>query len=1179
MSSVFEQQIERVRNVPTVIRLRFIRTSRNLRLSQLYVLRALAGQFRTIMIREFSPVFYPTGRPNRRNILNRIFGYLGIVSLDTNRSATLTGLTGDQLSVDNLQFFLEERIQQSSWSAELSELEWSFVIDPNSVTVGGMGKIQTKYRANTFSLCYTEHVDEEGYISCAAFALNYRMNYQSKNYKNAPVEAVKKDARELQTLLGWERFVSVSQLEEFVQKFPQYRLTWMANGSSNKFRDNTFEGTEFDDSVLDHPRQVTNLDSKVIYLIFDMMEQHFYPIKSPQEYFVAERKHKSLKFCHRCVEVYRPTDTEHSCDDWMLGQEPKKKYRVCVCEFCGQHYSRRCNCKMTRCNYCHSALESEEPHRCIVTKIGERKHNDFLQKDGENSFNLEKLDGKKFALWAYDLEARVDIHETLNQQIEEFETDDYKFTGNVDVYDYRVRDHKANLVVARNVFTEEQRIFRGDDCLQQFVHFMIYYNGGKNICVAHNGAGYDTRLIFDQAIRMNLKATINPLLRGGKFMKLDIGFTQFRDSMLHVPGSLRDLAKDFCSHVQLEKGYFPHLFNSVANYDYRGPIPDIRYFDLSFVIKNEKELEQFHTWHSNWNGEWVFQEELEKYCINDVLVLAEIMKSFHSILSEKFGLSPWFNSTAPSYVHEVYLRKLALELELPDKKDNPTEHSQRVQELARNEYWAVLLEQEYYFARAALRGGRTEIRKVYHQVTPEDWDRGVRIRYQDICSQYPYQQAVHDFPVGTPTIYVWDPICAPCAFHYENDCTCNNTTFDPRLDVVLNRPEVTKQELIQDEQWFGIVCCTVQPPDDLYHPVLVYYDEEKKKTLATCNKIEKGIFTSVELKRALEVGYELIKVHRFDQYKKRFSLWADVIKDLFIEKMVNSGGLPGPEDRQRLKRDYEEQFEMGDALQKTFDENRWGKNPAKKKTFKIMLNSGWGKHAQRPIMTEAQVLNTTEQDQDIRLLFENFSKRNYDFQSLITIGDYSLFRYKKNKKNVKLNLHDCYLPAALFVPAYGRLHLWEQLYKLGKRVLMNDTDSIVYVYDPDQYNIPEGDVWGQWEVEDIDKKNGGIREFVGLGPKTYAIKCDNGETLVKCKGMSLKYSTEELVNFDTMKQLVLDFLESGELRKIRVPQQTFVYHIGKGMHTHKMLKDLSFNANDLKGELDEEGYLYPFGYK
>lgn len=676
------------------------------------------------------------------------------------------------------------------------------------------------------------------------------------------------------------------------------------------------------------------------------------------------------------------------------------------------------------------------------------------------------------------------------------------------------------------------------------------------------------------------KNDLKPLLRGGKFMKLDIGKTKFRDSLLHLPGSLRSLAKDFCSHVHIEKGYFPHLFNTVENYDYVGPIPDIDYFDLGFVIKDEKEYQAFLEWYNSWQGreDWCFKDELRKYCINDVLVLSHIMKSYNEILVEKFDLSPWFNTTAPSYVHEVYLRKLALTLELPDPKEDPVGYADRVQKLAWEEYWAVLVDSEYRFAREALRGGRTEIRKIYHKVSDEDWNRGVRIRYQDICSQYPYQQAVHEFPVGLPVIHVWDPLFRPCRSCINYTCTCDESKMDNRVVWLNNPTKPTAEQILKDESFFGIVCASLQPPSDLYHPVLVHRDEKRGKTIASLEKIEKGIFTSIEFKKALEHGYELLELHRFDKYHKKFSLWADVIKDLFIEKMVNSSNLPSPEDQERLKQDYDEQFDMGEELQKTFDQDRWKKNPAKKKTFKIMLNSGWGKHAQRPIMTEASVCHINNDQSTVHRLFENFSKNNLNFQSVDYMGDYALYRYKKDER-LPGDYHDGYIPAALFVPAYGRLHLWEQLNKLGKRVLMNDTDSIVYLYDPEQYNIPEGDVWGQWEVEDVDKLNGGIRTFVGIGPKTYAIKCENGETLVKAKGLSLKRSTENLVNFDTMEQLVLEFLNENRTSKIRVPQMTFSYRFGRGMQTNYMLKDLAFNADDVKGELDSDGHLFPFGHE
>jgi hypothetical protein len=60
---------------------------------------------------------------------------------------------------------------------------------------------------------------------------------------------------------------------------------------------------------------------------------------------------------------------------------------------------------------------------------------------------------------------------------------------------------------------------------------------------------------------------------------------------------------------------------------------------------------------------------------------------------------------------------------------------------------------------------------------------------------------------------------------------------------------------------------------------------------------------------------------------------------------------------------------------------------------------------------------------------------------------------------------------------------------------MCDTDSIIYIYDPTQYNVPEGSMLGDWEEEDCSVT--GIEEFVGWGPKTYALKLADGSEIVK----------------------------------------------------------------------------------
>jgi hypothetical protein len=80
-------------------------------------------------------------------------------------------------------------------------------------------------------------------------------------------------------------------------------------------------------------------------------------------------------------------------------------------------------------------------------------------------------------------------------------------------------------------------------------------------------------------------------------MRLKIMKTVFIDSLMHLQGSLANLAKAF--GLKLMKGYFPHLFNLEENQNYVGPIPGEEFFDLTFFAKNASEITKFREWHAS----------------------------------------------------------------------------------------------------------------------------------------------------------------------------------------------------------------------------------------------------------------------------------------------------------------------------------------------------------------------------------------------------------------------------------------------------------------------------------------------------------------------------------------------------------------------------------------------------
>ncbi len=713
---------------------------------------------------------------------------------------------------------------------------------------------------------------------------------------------------------------------------------------------------------------------------------------------------------------------------------------------------------------------------------------------------------------------------------------------------------------------------------------MASYNQGKCTLVAHNSGRYDTRLLFDQVLRMRVSRQngsghrdIKPptiVMRGNNFLKLQIDKLLFIDSINHLPGSLRNLGRDYAADSECVKGYFPYTFNTEANWNYIGQIPGLEYFDVSL-----NERDEFMEWYNQASRyPWSLQRELELYCKQDVKVLANIVKSYHLICcKENYNMSPWQYLTAPSYVHQCYLRNITMTMELPDPKDDRILYNSICEEKAEN-YWAVIPANVHNFAKQALRGGRTDVKTFHAELTLEEIAQGVRFRYVDVVSLYPYQQAVHKFPVGLPTIYIYNKDYTPCISHQgmlKCGCFHKELPYDIQIE---NDPELTSLDILNDPSFFGIICATVEPPKTLFHPILPVYDYNTLKCTFPLTTITEGIFTSIEFKKALEYGYRLIRVHRYDKYKAADSLWADKIKDQYMQKMINSRNKPSPEEHQRLVEEYETKFDMGEELKKAYNQDLWGKRPAIKQAYKTMVNCAWGKHAERKDRDQVYI-SGLDGCESMQQILENHHSGLSSVRITQLDDRHDLIKVKNDLKQVQPDLSGAYLPCAVFVPAYGRLQLWEELNKLGKRVLYHDTDSIIYKASvTGEYNIPESDIWGEWEREDVDVKNGGIIEFVSAGPKSYAFKCKDGPQVLKTKGVSLGPKTQEIFNFDVMKELVLQGIEMNQAQIVQIPQRQFLYKVGQGIFTVNMLKKIGFNPEHVKGFIGPDKRHYPQGY-
>ena len=688
-------------------------------------------------------------------------------------------------------------------------------------------------------------------------------------------------------------------------------------------------------------------------------------------------------------------------------------------------------------------------------------------------------------------------------------------------------------------------------------------------------------------------------MNGGKFNELRIGSKLFfRDTRLHLGGSVASLGKDY--GCKLLKGYFPHLFNCIENYDYSGPLPPKEFYDCSgFKVsmqkgKKQDGYEDFNKWHDEESllysdlKPWVFKDMLKFYNINDVRVLAEIVLKYHEIYYEKFEISPWKSMTSSSYFHKISKIQITRTLELPPSKEEFYEA--KIIDHAPN-HWCVLKGVEYAAARKALRGGRTGVGRILTELSEEQIARGCTIKYYDVVSLYPYHQIAHDFPVGPPTIHVFDSQFQPCHFHrnaHTLKCDCPEdkrySVSQQVISIKLEHTQWSAHEILNDPNFHGFVTASVTPPTNMLHPILVYFDEDEFKCNSTCEPLIEQTFTSAEFTKALVNGYKLNRIHRFDRYKMAPPLWADFVKSMYIFKLINSRTEPEGAEADAMIDEYERLFDMGPEIEATFkpinNESQWGKNDAKKAAAKGGLNSGWGKHAQRPKLVQAKVINYKDEDSRkmANTLFHNISKDCTTLKSGTPLADdYFMYKFIDDGHDTEVDLSNTYLPAACFVPSYGRLQLWEELDKLGDRVIMYDTDSVVFIHDPMEYNPTSSKTWGEWEEEDISSI--GITGVICTGPKSYTMRCkDRNYNVVKLKGLSQTRATSKILNYEKIKKMVLDNIATGETQTVLVPQTIFHYVLGKGIQTRKIYKKLQFDCGTQKGMVGTNYVVYPKGY-
>ena len=170
---------------------------------------------------------------------------------------------------------------------------------------------------------------------------------------------------------------------------------------------------------------------------------------------------------------------------------------------------------------------------------------------------------------------------------------------------------------------------------------------------------------------------------------------------------------------------------------------------------------------------------------------------------------------------------------------------------------------------------------------------------------------------------------------------------------------------------------------------------------------------------------------------------------------------------------------------------------------------------------------------------------------------------------------------ASYVTAYARIKLFEIINSLGKRCLYYDTDSVIFTVKKGEWKPETGDFLGELTNE-LDDPSEYITKFLSCGPKAYAMEIYSPKTkqkdyMIKIKGISLNCEAAKIVNFETMKRVIDEYIFNSRAEKLSIPQRKFV--TTKYNEIKTKIIDKNFKIVYDKRMLNKDYTTLPFGYE
>lgn len=869
----------------------------------------------------------------------------------------------------------------------------------------------------------------------------------------------------------------------------------------------------------------------------------------------AFNRHRCKFRCSQCHSTFH--DTRYNPQSCTL----------CLYSFanteCFQNHLKTDVCSRRRkCSTCHAVIRDKEPHVCYHSKCVHCK--EWMQWESHKCYHSPcKPKPKVNKLIFFDFESNIskDVH---------------------------IINYGVGVFVNQTKETEDWVVWNneGHCILEEFCNWVFQPQHDNAVVMAHNGRGYDYYPIFRYLITQGIMPTY--IRRGTKLLCMQVQLNRctvrFIDSLSFMQVALSQLPKMF-GVSNICKGDFPHLFNTPANWHYKGDIPALECFMPSMLTQNKHAA--LVEWHNAFDEEWVFQKEIHKYCKMDVTILKTCCLAFQNIFFKTTGVDPFAYITISAACMAVFksrfLRPNTIAVLYKDRNMNTSRASTRFMDyvVAHHEHSQYVCfakiqgeaKIEGYFVDGFCTKCKTvwefhgcyfhgcercypqfrQKRETTQQKTAFLRSKGYTVVEMWECNWYADVQAQkwctqHPRTVWTkmnPRDGFFGGRTETFRLHAKGKIRyVDFTSLYPWVNKYCVYPIGHPQKLsgckklkqrVLNREIFGMVYALVLPPRQLWLPVLPFKAAGRLVfglcyACANTHSQECHHNNSERVVPGVWCTPELYQaldegytlVHVIEAHH-----FAKQEKGLFkdyVNTFLKQKQQASGWPQTVIKNKESRADYIDRYYQKEgiqLEEKNIEHNPGLRTVNKLCLNSFWGRWGMKESYSQSVVMQRPEQ------LWNLLEDVRFEVEHVLPLGPGSVrVDYCRADQFCNGSGHaNVYI--ACFTTSWARLRLYNTMKQVGRRVLYCDTDSLIYEED-DTPNLELGEYLG--DLTDELPADTFITTFVSAGPKNYGYELNNGKKIVKVKGFNLhkcihkdKITLQSMLRtIDTGEQTILD---------------------------------------------------------